>query len=130
MPSVVWTEGANTLTWSKGILNGTSHRFHQTRVITDQLAGGDVLAYEMGLPDVRQISYTFPNVTQATLDEFETWKESIAKGRGIPFTHTDQSKDPAFVKTVRLWDYHWVEEIYGDPSDPRYRVFVDLQVEP
>lgn len=130
MPDIVWTQGANTLTWSKGIIAGAPHRFDQTRVVSDRLAGGAVLAYEMGLPDVRQIDYTFPNVSQAKLDEFETWKESTVKGRGLTFTHTDNSKSPAFEKTVRLWDYRWTEEIYGDPAAPSYRVFVTLQVEP
>lgn len=130
MPDVVWTQGANTLTWDKGILSATPHRFGNSRVVSERLAGGGVVTYDLGLNSLEQIDYTFPHVTQAKLDAFITWKNTTVKERDVTFTHTDNSKSPALVETVRLWNWRYVEEAYTDPANPRYRVQVTLQVEP
>ena len=130
MPDVVWTLDANTLTFDQGILSGAPHGFDLTGVVTERLAGGAVASYDLGISDVQTIDYTFPHVTQAKLDAAITWKDSTAKKALNTFTHTDNTKSPAYVKTVRLVGFDYSEEFYADPTVPRYRLTVRLQVEP
>lgn len=129
MPDVVWTLGANTLTWDKGTQRGP-RRFDGSGVLVDRLAGGALLTYDLGISDLQTLDYTFPHVTPAKLAEFLTWKDQVAVKALNAFTHTDQSESPAFAKTVRLLRSEVVPSPHPDPSTPRFTVQVTLQVEP
>lgn len=130
MPSVVWTYSASTLTFPLGIRVGTPHVCAPEGVVVDRLAGGAFVAYDQGLSDLETIDYTMPHCTQAVLDAFKTWKNTTVRGRYRAFTHTDNSKSPAYTATVRLWVWSWDEEPSTEPAAPHYTIKVRLQVEP
>ncbi len=129
MPSVVWTKDAATLTWPQGIIRGP-HSFDQSRNVTDRLAGGTFVRYELGVGAVEILDFEFPHVTRALLDSALSFKENTVKDDLLTFTHTDNSESPALVKTATLVEFGFKPERYTDPTKPRFRVMGRLQVEP
>ncbi len=129
MPSVLWTKGANTVTWLDGIIRGT-HQFDKSRSVTERLAGGAFVRYELGLSPVEILEFEFPHVTRALLDSALSFKDTVIKDDLLTFIHTDNSESPAFVKTVTLTEFGFRAERYTDPTKPRFRVTGRLQVEP
>ncbi|WP_447983779.1 hypothetical protein [Nitrospira sp. Nam74] len=130
MPSVVWTRGADSLTFPNGIVAGVTHQAMMAGVLSDRLAGGAIVTYDLGLSDMESLAYEFPHLTQALLDAALVWKNTTVRNMLRTFTHTDNSKSPAYVATVRLNEFAYTEEYYASPSAPRYRLRVTLQVEP
>jgi len=130
MPTVVWTLGANTVTFAKGILAGASHRQVGSRAVSDRTAGGQIVSYDLGVTPLEVIGYEFPSVSQTIRDAAFNFKDTLVKDDLLTFTHTDNSKSPAFVKTVRLVGLEQVDVFHGDPSIPRYTLRATLQVEP
>lgn len=130
MPTVVWSLNADTLTFPNGIVAGVVHTPMMAGVLSDRLAGGAIVTYDLGLSDTESIVYDFPHLTQALLDAALTWKNTTVRNMLRTFTHTDNSKSPAYVATVRLSEFAYTEEFYAAPSAPRYRLRVTLQVEP
>lgn len=129
MPTVIWTSGATVVTFAQGNIRGT-HSFDRSRSLTDRLAGGAIVSYEMGLAPLEMLECEFPHVSKTTLNDALSFKDTIVKDSLTAFTHTDNSESPALVKTVRLTDFQFTPEAYTEPANPRFRVRAKLQVEP
>ncbi len=129
MPDVTWTKDATTVTLDKGNIRG-AHQFDRARVVTDRLAGGAIVAYELGLTPLEVLACEFPHVSKTKLDDLLNFKNAVVKDDLLTFTHTDNSESPALVKTVRLASFEYAPEAYTNPAVPRHRVRATLQVEP
>lgn len=129
MPDVTWTLGATTVTLDKGIIRGP-HQFDRSRVVSDRLAGGAIVAYELGLSPLELLACEFPHVSKTKLDALLSFKDIVIKDELYAFTHADNSESPALTKTVRLKQFDYAPEGYTNPAVPRYRVRTTLQVEP
>lgn len=130
MPSVVWSSGANSVTFPRGLVRGP-HRFQLSTTVLDRTAGGTVVSYELtGVADLEMLDCEFPHVTASLLASVLSFKTTVIKGPLVPFTHTDNSESPAVVKTVRLIEFQYDPEPYTDPAAPRYTIRARLQVEP
>ena len=130
MANVVWTPGANSLTFDQGVRAGSQPDFDFSGVVTDRLADGSIVSYNLGVSDLRTIHYVFPHLTQAKLDALLDWKDTKAIKSAKTFTHADYSKSPAWTATVRLVSCAVTEAVYTDPAQPRYSAAVSVQVEP
>lgn len=117
------------MTFAKGIVRG-AHSFDRSRSLTDRLAGGAIVSYELGLAALEMLDCEFPHVTKALLTDALTFKDTIVKDSLNTFTHTDNSESPALVKTVRLTDFQFSPEAYTEPANPHFRIRAKLQVEP
>lgn len=127
MPTVVWMKGASTLTWDKGV-NEVAPEDYESRVVTQELAGGDVAAYDLGNTPRKIRSFLFQGVTAAKLAEFITWRDVTVNGPNTTFTHTDNTQNPAEVRTMRMMRSAW-RRMRHVTTTPTYEVAADLRVE-
>lgn len=125
-PTVVWTQGGNTLTWDTGIAPGGDWSFaHSVTVMRS--AGNVDYTYDYNTGTRQTIPFTFPHVNAAKKTEFDTWRLTTVVGPKTSFLHTDNSKSPAFTKQVRLVSYTVTPEFNADPASPLYTVKGTLQ---
>lgn len=131
MPSVVWTKGATSVTFAKGLVRGP-HSFDASRTVSDRLADGSLVVYDLGIDDLEFLDCRFPHVTETLRAAVRAFKDDTIKDNALTFTHTDNSQSPALTKTVRLVpeSYREVPETYTDPAGPRFTIEARLQVEP
>ena len=121
MPSVVWTKGASTLTWTEGIAPGGDWSV-QHPVELMRSAGKVDYTYDYNTGARQTVPFEFPDVDAAKLAEFDTWRLTTVVGPKTSFLHTDNSKSPAFTKQVRLISYTITPEYSPDPVQPLYSV--------
>ena|SRR3990167_1533838 len=127
MSTVVWTKGASTLTWDKGV-NEVAPEDYESRVVTQELAGGDLAAYDLGNGPKKMRYFLFQGVTAAKKAEFESWRDTTVNGPNTTFTHTDNTQSPAEIRTVRMMRSAW-RRMRHVTTTPTYEVAVDLRVE-
>ena len=131
MPNLVWTSGATVVTFAKGIKAGATHNPINRRVISEQLAGGEILSYELScLSNAEVIQYELPHVSQTIRDAAFSFKDVTVKDSLLTFTLEDFSKSPTYTKTVRLIELTQIDEFHGDPAAPGYTLLARLQIEP
>lgn len=119
MPSVVWTLGATTLTFDKGVQAGQSLKPGQKFVVTKRTAGGTRRSYNMGAVSPLELSaIILPHITKAKMDEIITFIQSTCVESLNAFTHTDNSMSPAYTRTVFLKDWWFTFDYWADPASP------------
>lgn len=130
MPDVIWSLGASSVTFPKGVVRGP-HKLDTSRVVTGRTAGGKIVSYELGgVSALETLEYALPHVTEALRAQARTFKDQVAKDALNPFTLTDNSQSPALVKTVRLMGYQEVPENWTNPAAPRWTLRGQVTVEP
>lgn len=128
MATVVWTQGANTLTFDSGVRAGTEVAPGQKFVVTRRSAGGVRYAYNMGVQTPLKIdSLEFPNITQAKYDEILSWIRTVCVEGLNSFLHTDNSISPAFAKTVWLREWRFRFTIGNTPTTPVFTFYAALE---
>ena len=128
MPPVVWTKDASTLTFTNGVLAGQSLKPGQKYVVYKRSAGGERYSYNLGATTPLELSnVTFPRITKAKMDEIITWIQTVCVEALNAFTHTDNSMDPAYARTVFLKDWWFTFEGWTDPASPRFAFHAVLE---
>lgn len=128
MPTVVWTLGASTLTFPNGVLAGQSLKPGQKFVVYKRSAGGQRYSYNMGATSPLELGQvTCPRITKAKMDEIITWIRSTSVEALNAFTHTDNSMDPAYVRTVFLKDWWFTFEGWVERASPLFSFHAVLE---
>jgi DNA-binding beta-propeller fold protein YncE len=99
MSNVIYTQGANSFTFSKGRSFPISDPV-QVNVLTDTTDGGQMYAYNKGITE-KLFNLVYEKLSAIDFTNFENWLSTIAVGPANTFTMTDEN---GVNHTVRLLD--------------------------
>jgi hypothetical protein len=121
MPNIVFTLGADTLTFSVGRAYPV-YDPAEVAVVTDESEGRQMYAYDKGVI-VQYHNLVFERLSSTDFDNFDDWLQNIAVGPTNEFTYTDED---GAAHTVRLVD---TKNPLREVSDNRYSGTVQLREE-
>jgi len=99
MPNIIFTQGVNTFTFSKGRSYPLSDP-SQVNVVVGYSDGKQLYAYDKGIQE-QLVNLVFDRLSQTDFDNFNNWLLNIAVGPKNTFTYTDEDSNN---HTVRLLD--------------------------
>lgn len=127
-PTVIWTFGASQHTWPNGCVESNPEDYKES-VLQEQLAGGEILAYDMGIGPIKQRSFEFRGVLLAVKESFENWRDNVVVASLNVFSHQDNTQGPPETLQVRLIQSGIARMPHATPV-PYYTITCVLQVEP